>query len=101
MDIVVWLESLGLGRYEAAFRDNEIDETVLPSPFGRGRPGAGQLVGCGKRDFQEFDEEFSGQRPTPSRRLNHKMAPFRGTPDDGILARLGTVLFWASILNSN
>src|SRR5262245_66389481 len=31
MDIVVWLRSLGLGQYEAAFRDNEIDETVLPS----------------------------------------------------------------------
>jgi hypothetical protein len=31
MDIVVWLRSLGLGKYEAAFRENEIDETVLPS----------------------------------------------------------------------
>jgi hypothetical protein len=31
MDIMVWLRSLGLGRYEAAFRENEIDETVLPS----------------------------------------------------------------------
>jgi class 3 adenylate cyclase len=31
MDIVVWLRSLGLGKYEAAFRDNEIDATVLPS----------------------------------------------------------------------
>ena len=31
MDIVVWLRSLGLGRYEAAFHDNEIDETVLPN----------------------------------------------------------------------
>jgi hypothetical protein len=30
MDIVVWLRSLGLGKYEAAFRDDEIDETVLP-----------------------------------------------------------------------
>ena len=30
MDIVVWLRGLGLGRYEAAFRENEIDETVLP-----------------------------------------------------------------------
>jgi hypothetical protein len=30
MDIVVWLRSLGLGKYEAAFRDNDIDETVLP-----------------------------------------------------------------------
>jgi hypothetical protein len=31
MDIVVWLRTLGLGKYEAAFRENEIDETVLPS----------------------------------------------------------------------
>jgi class 3 adenylate cyclase len=31
MDIVVWLRSLGLERYEAAFRENDIDETVLPN----------------------------------------------------------------------
>jgi class 3 adenylate cyclase/tetratricopeptide (TPR) repeat protein len=31
MNVVVWLRSLGLGKYEAVFRENEIDETVLPS----------------------------------------------------------------------
>jgi class 3 adenylate cyclase/predicted ATPase len=31
MDVVDWLRGLGLERYEAAFRDNEIDERVLPS----------------------------------------------------------------------
>jgi hypothetical protein len=31
MDVVVWLRNLGLGRYEAAFRENDIDETVLPN----------------------------------------------------------------------
>src|SRR5262249_6009006 len=31
MDIVVWLRSLGVGKYEPAFRENDIDETVLPS----------------------------------------------------------------------
>ena len=31
MDVVVWLRSLGLGKYEAVFRENDIDETVLPS----------------------------------------------------------------------
>jgi class 3 adenylate cyclase/tetratricopeptide (TPR) repeat protein len=31
MDDVVWLRSLGLGKYEAAFRENEIEETVLPN----------------------------------------------------------------------
>src|SRR5271169_3468222 len=31
MDIGGWLRSLGLERYEAAFRENEIDDAVLPS----------------------------------------------------------------------
>jgi class 3 adenylate cyclase/predicted ATPase len=31
MDIVVWLQSLGLEEYEAAFRDNKINERVLPN----------------------------------------------------------------------
>src|SRR5271165_3000058 len=30
MDVGVWLRSLGLGQYEAAFRDNEIDGELLP-----------------------------------------------------------------------
>jgi hypothetical protein len=30
LDIDGWLRSLGLGQYEAAFRDNAIDEKVLP-----------------------------------------------------------------------
>ncbi|MCK1633532.1 hypothetical protein IVA99_26800 [Bradyrhizobium sp. 162] len=31
MDVGGWLRRLGLEQYEAAFRDNQIDETVLPS----------------------------------------------------------------------
>jgi SAM domain (Sterile alpha motif)/Adenylate and Guanylate cyclase catalytic domain len=31
MDVVVWLRSLGLGKYEATSRENEMDETVLPN----------------------------------------------------------------------
>jgi class 3 adenylate cyclase/tetratricopeptide (TPR) repeat protein len=31
MDLGVWLRNLGLEEYEAAFRDNKIDERVLPS----------------------------------------------------------------------
>ena len=30
MDVAAWLRGLDLERYEAAFRDNEIDEAVLP-----------------------------------------------------------------------
>jgi class 3 adenylate cyclase/predicted ATPase len=31
MELGDWLRSLGLGQYEAAFRENEIDDSVLPS----------------------------------------------------------------------
>jgi class 3 adenylate cyclase len=31
MDVGGWLRTLGLEKYEAAFRENEIDDTVLPS----------------------------------------------------------------------
>jgi hypothetical protein len=31
MDVVVWLRSPGLEEYEVAFRDNKIDERVLPN----------------------------------------------------------------------
>ena len=31
MDLGDWLRKLGLERYEAAFRENEIDDTILPS----------------------------------------------------------------------
>ena len=30
MDLGTWLRSLGLEQYEAAFRENEINEKVLP-----------------------------------------------------------------------
>src|SRR3954463_7781316 len=30
MKVVAWLQSLGLGRYEPLFRDNEIDWEILP-----------------------------------------------------------------------
>ena len=31
MDLGGWLRNLGLGQYEAAFRENAIDDTVLPN----------------------------------------------------------------------
>ena len=30
MDIAAWLHSLGMRQYEAAFRDNAIDDAILP-----------------------------------------------------------------------
>ena len=39
MDVAVWLRSLGLEQYEAAFRENEISEKGPAKPLGRGLEG--------------------------------------------------------------
>jgi hypothetical protein len=31
VDVVAWLKNLGLGQYEAAFRDNAIERDLLPT----------------------------------------------------------------------
>ncbi len=31
IDVGAWLRDLGLGQYEAAFRENNVDDTVLPN----------------------------------------------------------------------
>jgi hypothetical protein len=66
MDIVVWLRSLGLGKYEAIFRENDIDETVLAwSLPGQGICVVGSLsywrMGCASR---AQGERASEARPT-------------------------------------
>jgi hypothetical protein len=49
MDIAAWLR--GPGRYEAAFRKNEVDASVLPfltadDPIRLGSPRSGTAAGC-------------------------------------------------------
>ena len=47
MDVVIWLRGLGLGKYEVVFRENEINERVLPSltaEDGLGAPEVLELV---------------------------------------------------------
>ena len=31
MDVVVWLRSLGLGKYEVIFRESKIDQLIFPN----------------------------------------------------------------------
>ena len=42
IDVGAWLRGLGLGEYEATYRENAIDDTVLPEPNGRGLEGLGR-----------------------------------------------------------
>ena len=75
MDIVAWLRGLGLDRYEAAFRENEIDWALLPkltaddlkdlgvSLVGLRVGGAGELIGRREQDLavQGLDRPARGE----------------------------------------
>ena len=54
MDVGDWLRSLGLERYDQAFRDNEIDLDLLPNLTGDdsrtlASPSSAIVVGCSTR----------------------------------------------------
>jgi hypothetical protein len=45
IDVGAWLRGLGLGEYEATFRENAIDDTVQPDGRGLEGPGPSALWG--------------------------------------------------------
>jgi hypothetical protein len=76
MDIVVWLRSLGLGKYEAVFRENDIDEAVLPSLTHENLKELG-VASLGHRvklldAIAALRSDASGKTPSGGRRLRRK-----------------------------
>src|SRR5215471_11969319 len=66
MDVVVWLRSLGLGKYEAAFRENEIDETVLPNLTAEDLKDLGvTIVGHRRKILDAIAALCAASRPAP------------------------------------
>ena len=74
MDVVVWLRSLGLGKYEAAFRENEIDETVLPSLTAEDLKELG-VTALGHR--RKLLDAIAALRADASSRIHRHAAPAR------------------------
>src|SRR6516165_950389 len=85
MDIAAWLRGLGLERYEAAFRENEIDGAVLPQLTSDDLKDIGVTAVGHRRKLLEAITQLSAARtpaqpvpptaPTSSTRL-----PTPGTP---------------------
>ena len=98
MDVVVWLRSLGLGKYEAAFRENEIDETVLPSLTAEDLKELGVAALGHRRKLLDAIAALrtdagatapsATQRPRPVPRA-HSRRPRRAPPSHGDVLRLG------------
>ena len=77
MDVGGWLRSLGLGQYEANFRDNKIDADVLPQLTADRTSGSPRLAtGAG----------FSPRSPPcPSKRLLRAwLLPYPGPGRRGV-----------------
>ena len=77
MDIGGFLRSLGLERYEAAFRENAIDETVLPDLTDQDLEKLGVLLGHRRKLLRAIAELNGGSKDTarPSTEAATAIAP--------------------------
>jgi class 3 adenylate cyclase/predicted ATPase len=95
MGVVAWLRGLGLGKYEAAFRDNEIDETVLASLTHETLKEIG-VTAVGHRlklldAIAALRTDAGPQRPAPD--ATTKSTPPSVSPEDRAERRQVTVMF--------
>src|ERR1700693_770464 len=92
MDVVVWLRSLGLGQYEAAFRENEIDETVLPNLTAEDLKDLGVSIGGPRRKIPDSMAALRAREN--AKRPSATVAPKTETiPEDRAERRQVTVMF--------
>src|SRR5215831_10413211 len=83
MDVAVWLRGLGLERYEAAFRDNEIDWEALPKLTAEDLKDLGVVLGGHRRKLLETIAALPSPRPTPGTPASAGGRP--GTPLPGLV----------------
>src|ERR1043166_4816612 len=95
MDIVVWLRSLGLGKYEAAFRENEIDETVLPSLTAEDLKDLGVSIVGHRRKLLDAIAALRNDTSAPGPSIDLKTAPAApsASAEDRAERRQVTVMF--------
>jgi class 3 adenylate cyclase/predicted ATPase len=65
MDVAAWLRDLGLERYEAAFRDNEIDREALPKLTSEDLKDLGVVLGGHRRKLRDAIAALGSPHPDP------------------------------------
>ena len=91
MDLGDWLRSLGLERYETAFRENEIDETVLRGLTAEDLKEMGVVPIGHRRKLLDAIAILSAD--TSGERSSHAARPVSEQPKDGAERRQLTVMF--------
>ena len=96
MDVGVWLRSLGLGQYEATFRDNEIDGAVLPKLTVEDLKDLGVAVVGHRRKImsaiEELNAEFVARTDAMEALPTQAALPVSASPD-GAERRPITIMF--------
>ena len=100
IDIGAWLRELGLGQYEAAFRDNEIDDTVLRNLTAEDLKDLGvSIVGHRRKLLDAIAGLHTGQTMTASQPVSGPAPPSTAvattapTPETAGERRHVTVMF--------
>jgi class 3 adenylate cyclase len=95
MDLGDWLRSLGLERYEAAFRENEIDERVLPNLTAEDLKDLGVSIVGHRRKLLDALAALRNDASAPGPSSDLKTAPGApsASPEDRAERRHVTVMF--------
>ncbi len=94
MDVAAWLRGLGLERYDQAFRDNEIDENVLPGLTAEDLKDLGVTLVGHRRRLLDAIAALGAAMATTSASVTVGAAAAPGTPvESGAERRQLTVMF--------
>src|ERR1700747_2745579 len=93
MDVGGWLRRLGLEHYEAAFRENEIDETVLPSLTAEDLKDLGVGIVGHRRKLLDAIAALRTDATAKDPSRDAVSSPPSATPEDRAERRQVTVVF--------
>ena len=94
MDMGEWLRSIGLGQYEAAFRDNEIDDDVLRKLTADDLKDLGVTIVGHRRKIMTVIAELSASAAAPAAAAGtERLPPIIETTQTSAERRQLTVLF--------
>jgi class 3 adenylate cyclase len=99
LDLAVWLRSLGLEQYEAAFRDNAITEKLLPSLTAEDLKDLGVSVVGHRRALLNAIADLRSDRnvtEAPSAAFETRTAP----PKDTAAERRQVTVMFADLVSS-
>src|SRR3974390_980435 len=100
MDLGGWLRSLGLGQYEAAFRENAIDLSVLPELTDQDLEKIGVLLGHRRKILRAISELNSTAASAQAAKLTPSVVPPISTVAEAAAERRPITVMFCDLVGS-